>query len=58
VRLVWQMGLCWVVWWWISAATAAGAPRRGRGAMRAGTEPGLGVAPHADVLGEPVAVYS
>jgi len=43
---------------YVSVSTAAGAPQRDHGAMRAGTEPGLGVAPHADVLGEPVAVYS
>jgi len=39
---------------YVTVSTAAGAPRRERGRLRASEAPGLGVTPHADVLGEPV----
>jgi len=39
---------------YVTVSTAAGAPRRERGRLQASDAPGLGVTPHADVLGEPV----
>jgi len=35
---------------------AAGAPRRAQGRLAAPSGPGLGIQPHAGVLGEPVSV--
>jgi L-alanine-DL-glutamate epimerase-like enolase superfamily enzyme len=40
-----------------TVTTADGAPETADGRMRASTEPGLGVDPRMDVLGEPVATY-
>ncbi|MGI9301912.1 MAG: cis-3-hydroxy-L-proline dehydratase [Gammaproteobacteria bacterium] len=42
---------------YVSVSNATGAPARENGAMRASTQPGLGVEPRNDVLGEPVATY-
>ncbi|MFQ5732161.1 MAG: cis-3-hydroxy-L-proline dehydratase [Planctomycetaceae bacterium] len=39
---------------YVSVSNAEGAPQRHNGRMAAGTEPGLGVSPRMDVLGEPV----
>jgi L-alanine-DL-glutamate epimerase-like enolase superfamily enzyme len=39
---------------YVTVSTAEGAPRREHGHMSAGTAPGLGVRPRADVLGRPV----
>lgn len=39
---------------YVTVSTAAGAPRREHGRMRAADQPGLGVEPRPDVLGEPV----
>ena len=39
---------------YVTVSTAAGAPRREGGRMRAPSAPGLGVEPNMDVLGEPV----
>jgi len=39
---------------YVTVSIAEGAPRRREGTMAAGTAPGLGVAPRAEVLGEPV----
>ena len=41
---------------YVTVDTADGAPRRSQGRMAAGTEPGLGVRPRPEALGEPVAV--
>ncbi|MBX6322562.1 MAG: mandelate racemase/muconate lactonizing enzyme family protein [Rhodospirillaceae bacterium] len=43
---------------YVTVSTAEGAPRRVRGRMAAPTEPGLGVRPRSEVLGEPVAVVA
>jgi L-alanine-DL-glutamate epimerase-like enolase superfamily enzyme len=40
-----------------AVTTADGAPETGDGRMRASTDPGLGVEPRLDVLGDPVATY-
>ena len=39
---------------YVTVSTAAGAPQREAGRMAASTAPGLGVAPRAEVLGDPV----
>ena len=39
---------------YVTVSTAEGAPQRAGGRLAASTEPGLGVAPREDVLGEPV----
>ncbi|MEM9659176.1 MAG: cis-3-hydroxy-L-proline dehydratase [Planctomycetota bacterium] len=39
---------------YVTISIAAGAPQRVDGRMAASTEPGLGIAPRADVLGDPV----
>jgi L-alanine-DL-glutamate epimerase-like enolase superfamily enzyme len=41
---------------YVGVEIAAGAPRRTDGRLAAPQRPGLGIAPHADVLGEPVFV--
>ena len=41
---------------YVGVELAAGAPRRVNGRLAAPLAPGLGIAPHADVLGEPVFV--
>lgn len=43
---------------YVTVSNATGAPKRQDGRMAASGEPGLGIAPIWDVLGEPVAVYS
>ncbi|NNJ78068.1 MAG: mandelate racemase/muconate lactonizing enzyme family protein, partial [Xanthomonadales bacterium] len=42
---------------YVTVHNASGAPQRDAGRMRASDEPGLGIEPARDVLGEPVAVY-
>jgi L-alanine-DL-glutamate epimerase-like enolase superfamily enzyme len=42
---------------YVTRRIADGAPRREQGLLRASTAPGLGVAPLAEALGEPVRVY-
>jgi L-alanine-DL-glutamate epimerase-like enolase superfamily enzyme len=42
---------------YVTVTTADGAPQREDGRMEASTDPGLGIEPREDVLGEPVAVY-
>ena len=39
---------------YVTISNAAGAPQRDNGRLAASTEPGLGIAPRLDVLGEPV----
>ena len=39
---------------YVTVSTAEGAPKRVNGRMAAGTAPGLGIVPRADVLGRPV----
>lgn len=39
---------------YVTVSTADGAPQRANGRMAAGTRPGLGIAPKANVLGKPV----
>jgi L-alanine-DL-glutamate epimerase-like enolase superfamily enzyme len=39
---------------YVTVSTAEGAPQRVKGRMAASTEPGLGVTPRMDVLGNPV----
>jgi L-alanine-DL-glutamate epimerase-like enolase superfamily enzyme len=39
---------------YVTVSNAAGAPQRENGRLAASTEPGLGIAPRLDVLGEPV----
>ncbi|MDX2038088.1 MAG: cis-3-hydroxy-L-proline dehydratase [Isosphaeraceae bacterium] len=41
---------------YVTVSTAEGAPRRAEGRMSASTDPGLGIRPRPDVLGEPVVV--
>jgi cis-L-3-hydroxyproline dehydratase len=41
---------------YVGIEIAAGAPRRTNGRLAAPQRPGLGIAPHADILGEPVFV--
>jgi L-alanine-DL-glutamate epimerase-like enolase superfamily enzyme len=41
---------------YVTVSLAAGAPRRSAGRMAAPISPGLGIAPHLDVLGRPVVV--
>jgi L-alanine-DL-glutamate epimerase-like enolase superfamily enzyme len=41
---------------YVGVEIAAGAPRRAGGRLAAPQAPGLGITPHADVLGEPVFV--
>ena len=43
---------------YVTVRNATGAPERADGRMQASREPGLGIKPVPDVLGEPVAVYS
>ena len=43
---------------YVSVQNASGAPTRVAGHMRASDEPGLGVAPNRDVLGQALAVYN
>jgi L-alanine-DL-glutamate epimerase-like enolase superfamily enzyme len=43
---------------YVTVQNATGAPRRENGHMVASDEPGLGIAPDMDALGEPVAEYS
>lgn len=43
---------------YVSVSNAEGAPQRVNGRMAASTEPGLGVRPRMDVLGEPLVVVS
>ena len=42
---------------YVTVGIADGAPQRIHGRMAAPAAPGLGVAPHAEVLGEPVLVF-
>ena len=42
---------------YVTVSIAANAPQRVQGRMAAPAAPGLGVTPHADVLGEPVLVF-
>ncbi len=42
---------------YVTVQNATGAPQRVDGAMQAGTEPGLGIAPNFDALGSAVAEY-
>ncbi len=42
---------------YVTVSTAEGAPHRDKGRMRASTEPGLGIRPKGDVLGEPISVW-
>lgn len=42
---------------YVTVCNALGAPQRSKGVMCASTEPGLGVVPAMDVLGDPVAEY-
>jgi L-alanine-DL-glutamate epimerase-like enolase superfamily enzyme len=39
---------------YVTVSTAEGAPQRAGGRLAASTQPGLGVVPREDVLGEPV----
>ncbi len=41
---------------YVTVSTAAGAPRRDRGSMSVSTDPGLGIVPNFNVLGDPVLV--
>ncbi len=41
---------------YVTVSTAAGAPRRANGRMAASAQPGLGITPKMEVLGEPVVV--
>ena len=41
---------------YVTVSTADGAPQRKEGRMAASKQPGLGIAPKSDVLGEPVVV--
>ena len=41
---------------YVSVELAAGAPRRENGCLAAALGPGLGITPHAEVLGEPLLV--
>jgi L-alanine-DL-glutamate epimerase-like enolase superfamily enzyme len=43
---------------YVTVRNATGAPQRVAGQMRASDEPGLGIEPNMDALGEPVAVYA
>lgn len=43
---------------YVTVPIAEGAPQREAGTMQAGDAPGLGIAPIAEALGEPVAVYT
>jgi L-alanine-DL-glutamate epimerase-like enolase superfamily enzyme len=43
---------------YVTVRNATGAPQRVAGRMRASDEPGLGIEPDMDVLGEPVAVFT
>ena len=43
---------------YVTVRNATGAPQRIAGQMRASDEPGLGIEPNRDALGEPVAVYA
>jgi L-alanine-DL-glutamate epimerase-like enolase superfamily enzyme len=42
---------------YVTVRNATGAPERQQGRMRASDQPGLGITPNKDALGEPVAVY-
>jgi L-alanine-DL-glutamate epimerase-like enolase superfamily enzyme len=42
---------------YVTVSTAEGAPQRDKGRMKASTEPGLGIRPKEEVLGEPIAVW-
>jgi hypothetical protein len=41
----------------VTVRTADGAPQRHEGRMAASTEPGLGIHPRTEILGEPVATW-
>ena len=43
---------------YVTVCNATGAPQRVAGQMRASDEPGLGIEPNMDALGDPVAVYA
>ena len=43
---------------YVTVSTAAGAPKRIQGRMAASQEPGLGIRPYPEVLGEPRVVVS
>ena len=43
---------------YVTVRNATGAPQRVAGQMRASDEPGLGIEPNMDALGEPVVVYA
>ena len=43
---------------YVTVRNATGAPRRVDGRMQASDEPGLGIEPDMDALGEPVSVYT
>ncbi|MEO0973083.1 MAG: mandelate racemase, partial [Pseudomonadota bacterium] len=42
---------------YVTVQNATGAPKRVDGRMRASTQPGLGIEPHWEVLGDPVASF-
>jgi L-alanine-DL-glutamate epimerase-like enolase superfamily enzyme len=42
---------------YVTVSIADGAPQRSNGRLAASTQPGLGVQPKMDVLGNPTAVY-
>ena len=42
---------------YVTVRTADGAPQRHEGRMAASTEPGLGIQPRTEILGEPVATW-
>ena len=39
---------------YVTVSTAAGAPQRKDGRLAASTDPGLGISPHQEILGDPV----
>ena len=43
---------------YVTVKTAEGAPRRANGRLAASTEPGLGIRPIAEALGEPAVEFS
>ena len=43
---------------YVTVSTAAGAPQRVNGRMAASTQPGLGIVPKMDVLGQPLVTVS
>jgi len=42
---------------YVTVSTAEGAPQRDQGRMRASTDPGLGIRPRDEILGEPLSVW-